>query len=233
MTASSTPVASRIPFTTSFTEPSPPTTTSRLAPPSTASVARPVSLPGASEISASPSSPRAAARCAISGHRLPVEPPAAAGFTRKTVRPGLMAVLARGRGGQGDVRHAIDSRAQLVVRDAYELALDDDVADGEQASALDAADCCEREEGGGLHLHREDAAFRPPLVLTLVGVVEEIARDDRPDAERLVGVLRDVDGFVDELPARRRAVRLAPDEGGCRRGRRGAPGTRPPGPPPA
>ena len=89
-------------------------------------------------MSASPSSPRAAARCAISGHRLPVEPPAAAGLTRKTVRP-LMAVARRGRRVERDPRHPVDRRAELLVGDPHELALDDDVAHGEQAAAVHAA----------------------------------------------------------------------------------------------
>ena len=70
----------------------------------------------------------------------------------------------------------------------------------------------ECEERRGLHLDGEDAALRPALVLAPVRVVEEVARDDRPHAERLVRVLGDVHGLVDELPARRRAVRLAADE---------------------
>ena len=80
---------SAIPLTTSLTEPSPPTTTRRPAPPRTASSASAASCPGSSEMSASPASPRAAARCATSGQRLPVAPPAEAGLTRKTVRPAL------------------------------------------------------------------------------------------------------------------------------------------------
>src|SRR6476659_9347231 len=220
MTASSTPSAAARPFTTSFTEPSPPTTTSRVAPADTASAASAVRRPGASETSASPSSTRAAARRAISGQRFPVEPAAAAGLTRKTVRPVLMAVLARGGGRERDPRHAIDRGSQLVVGDPHELALDDDVADREQAPALDTADRGKREQRSRLHLHREYAALRPALVLALVGVVEEVARDDRADAELLLRVLRYVDCLVHELPARGRAVRLAPDEVDRRRVRR-------------
>ena len=122
------------PFTTSFTEPSPPTTTRRRAPSRTASAASSPSRPGASEMSASPSSPRAAARCAISGQRFPVEPAAEAGLTRKTVRPGLMAVVARRGGVERDPRHPVDRGAELLVGDPDELALDDDVADREQAA---------------------------------------------------------------------------------------------------
>ena len=70
----------------------------------------------------------------------------------------------------------------------------------------------EREERRRFHLDGEDAALRPALVLALVRVVEEVARDDRADAQRLVRMLRDVHGLVDELPARGRAVRLAADE---------------------
>src|SRR5439155_13726447 len=64
---------------------SPPTTTSRDAPPSAASRASVVSSPGRLEKSASPSSPAAAARRAISGHRRPVAQLSDAGLTRKTL----------------------------------------------------------------------------------------------------------------------------------------------------
>ena len=90
-------------------------------------------------MSASPSSPRAAARCAISGHRLPVEPAAEAGLTRKTVRPASVAVVTRRCGVECDPGHAFDGRTELVVGDPHELTLDDDVADGEEAAAVDSA----------------------------------------------------------------------------------------------
>src|SRR5687767_12120888 len=222
MTASSTDPAPTTPFTTSLTEPSPPTITSRDAPSRTAPAASSPSCPGPSEISASPSSPRAAARCAISGQRFPVEPPAEAGLTRKTVRPALVLVVTRRCGVERDPRHSLDRRAKLVVRDADELALDDDVADGQQAPAVDAAQRGEREERRRLHLDREHATLRPALVLPLVGVVEEVARDDRPDADLLPRVLGHVHRLVDELPARRRTVRLPAHEVG--RGRIGGDG---------
>ena len=72
---------------TSFTEPSPPTTTSSRAPPSAASRASSARWPCRSLRSASPSSPVAAARRASSGQRRPVAPFADAGLTRKTVSP--------------------------------------------------------------------------------------------------------------------------------------------------
>src|SRR5437899_1214931 len=56
------------------------------------------------------------------------------------------------------------------------------------------------------------AARRPALVLVLVRVVEDVARDDGPDVHRLANVLGRVHGSMDELPARGRAVRLVPDE---------------------
>ena len=79
-----------------------------------------------------------------------------------------------------------------------------------------------REQRRGLHLDREDAALRPALVLALVRVVEEVARDDRADVHRLAHLLRGVDGAVDQLPARGRAVRLVRDE--VHRGRVGGHG---------
>src|SRR5262245_13558310 len=156
MTASSTPSVPPSPLTTSFTEPSPPTTTSLRAPLSTASAASVVSCPAASEMRASPSSPRAAARCSISGQRLPVEPPAEAGLPRKTVRPTLVAVVTRRCGVERDARHPVDGGTQLLVGDPDELALDDDVAHRQQAAAMHAAQRGEREQCGGLHLHGEN-----------------------------------------------------------------------------
>src|SRR2546421_3091959 len=178
-TASSTPSRPATPFATSFTEPSPPTITRREAPPSAASRASSVRWPGRSEKRASPVSPRVVASRWISGQRRPVDPFADAGLTRKTV-----SVLS-GDCCQGDPGHAIHGRSQLLVGDACELALDDDVADGEQAAGLDAPERTEREEHRRLHLDREDAAARPARVLLAVGVVEEVARDDRADPHRL------------------------------------------------
>jgi hypothetical protein len=74
-----------MPLTTSCIDPSPPTTTSSSAPSSAARRASSVSSPAVREKSASPVSPAAAARRAISGQRLPVEPFADAGLMRKTV----------------------------------------------------------------------------------------------------------------------------------------------------
>src|ERR1035437_10003837 len=73
------------PFTISFSDPSPPTSTSLRAPALTAAAASSASSPGCSEMNASPTRPALAAWCAISGQRLAVEPPAEAGLTRKTV----------------------------------------------------------------------------------------------------------------------------------------------------
>src|SRR5262245_23680599 len=212
ITASSAAAPGARPFTTSFTEPSPPTTTRSVAPPATASAASSESRPGASEMSASPSSPFAAARCAISGQRLPVVPPAEAGLTRKTVRPALMAVAAGGRRVERDLRHAVDRGPEVFIGDAHELALDDDVAHRQQTPAVDAAKRRQGEERCSLHLDGQDASLGPALVLTPIRVVEQVAGDDRPDAVQLAGVLRDVHGLVHEQPARGRAVRLAADE---------------------
>src|SRR6188508_2315461 len=146
MTASSTASDSARPLTTSCTEPSPPTTTTRLAPSRTACSARAASCPGSSDSNASPTSPSAAARWAISGHLRPVEPPPEAGLTRKTVRPALMAVPARGRRVERDPGHPVDSCAELVVGDAHELTLDDDVAHGQEAAGEHATKRTDREE---------------------------------------------------------------------------------------
>src|SRR3954454_25328874 len=125
---------SAIPFTTSFSVPSPPTATTSDAPASAACRPSSVRWPGRSEKNVSPVRPRRAARCASSGHRLPVRPLSDAGLTRKTV------LLVGDSDVEGDLRHAVDRRAQLVVGDALEPALYDDVADGQQAPRLHAAD---------------------------------------------------------------------------------------------
>src|SRR4029077_17747616 len=99
----------------------------------------------------SPLSPSPAARCASSGQRRPVTPLSDAGLTRKTVP--LMGFRSDGR--ERDARHPVDGGAELVVGDPLELALDDDVADGEEAARLDLPKRAEREEDRSLHLHRE------------------------------------------------------------------------------
>src|SRR4051812_38339109 len=167
-TASSTSPArpdASSPLTTSCTEPSPPTTTTTRAPSVAAWAASSARWPGAFEISASPARPAAAARRAISGQRRPVDPFAEAGLTRKA--NGVRSVLGRRRR-ECDLRHAVDRGAELLVGDAGEHALDDDVADGEEAARVRSADRADREQRRGLHLDREDAALRPALVLPLV-----------------------------------------------------------------
>src|SRR5262249_22052864 len=82
-------------------------------------------------------------------------------------RPGLNGAGA----GEREPRHPVDRGAQVVVADPLELALDDDVADGEQAAGLDASERADREERGRLHLDAEHAALRPALVLAAVRVV--------------------------------------------------------------
>src|SRR3954466_14345535 len=162
-----------MPFATSFTEPSPPTTTSSVAPSSAACRARPPSSPGALEKSVSPLRPAVAARCAISGHRRPVAPLSDAGLTRKTTLSGLMLRVGGDRV-QCDAGHPVDGCTQLLVADPLELALDHDVADVEQAARLHLAQRAEREQDRRLHLDREDAAVRPALVLLAVRVIEDV-----------------------------------------------------------
>ena len=84
------------------------------------------------------------------------------------------------------------------------------------------ADRGDREQRGRLHLDGEHAALRPALVLALVRVVEEVARDDRADVQLLSDLLRRVHGAVDDRPRRGRAVRLVADE--VHRGRVGGDG---------
>ena len=55
------------------------------------------------------------------------------------MRPVLVAVVTRRCGVECDPGHAVDGRAELVVRDPDELALDHDVAHGQEAAAVDAA----------------------------------------------------------------------------------------------
>src|SRR5712691_9008056 len=199
ITASSAPSVSARPLTTSLTVPSPPTATSSSAPPAAASRASSRRCSGCSEKSASPPSPSAAARRASSGQPRPVAPPAEAGLTRKTVRGPLM-LLARGDGVECELRHLVDGPPHLLVRDAHELPLDDDVRDGQEAAGLDLAQRAEREQDRRLHLDGEHAALGPALILAVVRVVEEVAGDDRADAHRLAQLLGGVDGAVDEVP---------------------------------
>src|SRR5947208_1767689 len=210
-TASSTSPRPATPFTTSFTEPSPPTTTRSDAPPSAACLDSSVRWPGRFEKSASPVRPALTAVWWISGQRRPVEPFADAGLTRKTV------LVLSCDGGKRHPRHPVDCGPQLVVGDPLELAFDHDVADGEQAAGRDPAQRAEREEDGRLHLDAEDAPARPALVLPLVGVVEEVARDDRADAHRLAELLRHVHRAMHERPRRGRDVLVCPDEVARRR----------------
>src|SRR5688500_12121292 len=203
------PPARRSPLTASCAVPSPPTATTRLAPSADARAASSAISPGRVLNAVSPSSPAAAARRASSGHLRPVEPPAEAGLTRKTVS--LMRVLLGRDGHERKPGHPVDGRAQLLVRDAREGAADDDVADGEQASGVHAPQRADREEDGCLHLDGEDAAAGPPLVPALVRVVERVARGDGPEPNRLPELLRRVEGAVDELPVGGGTVRLAAD----------------------
>ena len=92
------------------------------------------------------------------------------------------------------------------------LAFHHDVAHGQEAASQHSPKRAQGEERRSLHLHGQDPALRPALVLALVGVVKEVARDDRADPDLLVTCLRDVHGLVDKLPAGRRAVRLAAHE---------------------
>src|SRR5690348_16399095 len=203
-----------MPFTTSLSVPSPPTATTSDAPPATASRARSIRWPGRSEKSVSPSRPSADARRWSFGQRFPVAPLPEAGLTRKTV------LMVGDRDVERDPRHAVDRRAQLVVRDPLELAFDDDVAHGEQAAGFDAAQRADREQRRGLHLDGEHAALRPALVLSLVRVVEHVAGDDRSDVQVLPELLRGVHSAVDDRPGCGRAVRLVSDEMHRRRVRR-------------
>src|SRR5436309_11787260 len=152
ITARSTPSRPARPCTTSFTVPSPPTATSSVAPSSAARRASSPSWRGRSEGRASPPRPSVAARCASSGQRRPVEPFSAAGLTRKTV-----SLMARNDRLERDAGHAVDGGLELVVRDPRELLADHDVAHGQEAAGLHAAQGPDREEHGGLHLDAEDA----------------------------------------------------------------------------
>ena len=160
------------------------------------------------------------ARCAISGQRLPVEPPADAGLTRKTVPQWLM------------VARSPSSSASRVMRSTAARSSSSEMRVNSPSTTMSLTvsrqpawtprSAATREERRGLHLDGEDAALRPALVLALVRVVEEVARDDRADVQLAGRVLRDVHGLVDELPARGRAVRLVADE--VHRGRVGGDG---------
>jgi hypothetical protein len=94
-------------------------------------------------------SPAVAATRWISGQRRPVDPFADAGLTRNRVLSGDWR--------ERDSGHPVDRRAQLLVGDPLELALDDDVAHRQQAAGGEAAQRAEGEEHRGLHLDGQDA----------------------------------------------------------------------------
>ena len=153
-----------------------------------------------------PSSPRCAARCAISGQRL----------------PGRAVVRRRVDEEDGVANEVAVASATRVIRSTAAFISSSEIRlnspsttmslTTQQAARLDAAERADGEERRGLHLDREHAALRPALVLPVVRVVEEVARDDRADVHLLAHLLGDVDGAVDQLPARGRAVRLVADE---------------------
>ena len=157
----------------------------------------------------SPSSPRCAARCAISGQRLPVAPLSDAGLTRKTVS--LMTGVAVAR-----ATRVIRSTAAFISSSVIRLNSPSTTMSltVEQAAGLHAAERADGEERGGLHLDGEHTALRPALVLALVRVVEEVARDDRADVHLLAHLLR--------RRGRRRGSAPSSRSGSAARWRRGA-----------
>src|SRR4051794_36514820 len=176
------------PLTTSCTVPSPPTATTIAAPSSAAWRASSARPPGPALCATSGSRPKSRAWRSSSGQRLPVAPFAEAGLTRKTVRP--LITVTGGHGGERQLGHLVDRALHVLVRDADELALDDDVADDQQAAGLDLLERPDREEHGRLHLDGEHAAVRPAAVLARIRVVEDVARDDRADTDLLAELLR-------------------------------------------
>ena len=56
-------------------------------------------------------------------------------------------------GREPDARHAVDGGAQLIVADARELTLDDDVAHGEQAAGVHAPQVYAQDIARGLELN--------------------------------------------------------------------------------
>ena len=156
--------------------------------------------PARSERSASPASPRAAARWAISGQRRPVEPPAEAGLTRKTVacangrRPAVAVSSAirvirstAARSSSSEIRtNSPSTTMSLTVRRQPVWTPRSAPSVKSTAASISTA-----------RMPRFDQRSYWPLV----GVVEEVARDDRADAQRQVARLRDVDGLVDRAPS--------------------------------
>src|SRR3954452_12736267 len=174
-------VAASSPFATSCTVPSPPTATTSAAPSSAACRASSASPPGPPLISTCGSRPKSRACRSSSGQCLPVAPFADAGLTRKTARlSGAVTSVRVGGGRQRQLGHLVDCPLHVLVGYPHELALDDDVADDEQAARPDLPQRADGEERGRLHLDGEDASVRPALVLAGVGVVEDVARHDRP-----------------------------------------------------
>ena len=98
--------------------------------------------------------PAAAARCAISGQRRPVDPFAAAGLTRKTV-PSSVTVWSASSVISST---ALRMSSSLIRRNSPSTI---DVADDQHAACLDLPQRAEREEHRRLHLDGEDAAVGP------------------------------------------------------------------------
>ena len=120
---------------------------------------------------------------------------------------------------QRELGHLVDGLPHVLVADPQELALDDHVADDQHAAGLELAERAEREQHRGLHLDGQDAALGPAAREARIGLVEDVARHDLADANRLAEVLRQVHRLVDEAEVGGRRVRLA--EHVVRRGRVG------------
>ena len=167
-----------------------------------------IRCPGRSEKSVSPCRPSSAARCASSGQRLPVAPLPDAGLTRKTV-PALIG-RSRRRARSRVIRSTAARSSSSVIRvNSPSTTMSLTVSRQPASTPRSARDGEERRR---LHLDREDAALRPALVLAVVGVVEDVARDDRADVQRLARAPSPRARRRGRAPGRGRAVRLVADE---------------------
>ena len=208
------------PFTTSFSVPSPPTTTSSSCAGGFARRARPGGRAAREQVARRRGRARRARRSSF-GQRLPVEPFALAGLTRKN-RSSAHAAQCFSETATSSASRVIRSTAarsssSLMRVNSPSTTMSLTVSRQPASTPRSARD---REQRCRLHLDAEHAALRPALVLALVRVVEEVARDDRPDVELRAAVLRDVHGLVDEAPRRGRAVRLVVRRGASRSSRR-------------
>ena len=167
------------PLTASFTVPSPPTATTTVAPSAAARSASAAMWPGRVR------EQRLADEPVLGGSVSDLRPDAArpavvrGGIDEKRDVPVLghdASVLRVSHGAERELGHAVDRLGEGVVADALPVVAGEQVGDDEQRAGVDAAQRGDGEQGGGLHLDRQNAALGPAASLFGVGIVERVGR---------------------------------------------------------